>query len=83
MRHSSGLYSLKKLKFLGIVDALEMFMMIALIVIGLTAVGLVIGLVAAANAPMGYEDATGFHYGPECAPARVEVAPAVQQPKFA
>jgi hypothetical protein len=32
---------------------------------GLVAVGLIIELVAAARAPLGYQDENGFHFGPE------------------
>lgn len=60
-------------------------MIIALIIIGLTAIGLVIGLVAASNAPVGYQDEAGFHFGPEyaTATAQKEVAHGVRQPRFA
>ena len=34
-------------------------------VIGLSGVGLGVVLFAATKAPMGYEDGSGFHYGPE------------------
>ena len=40
-------------------------MSIALIVIGFVASGLIFGLFATATAPMGYEDESGFHFGPE------------------
>ena len=38
-------------------------MIAVLIIVGLSAVGLGIGLIAAATAPAGYQDETGFHYG--------------------
>jgi len=38
---------------------------IGLTFLGLLAGGLTYALYAASRAPVGYEDATGFHYGPE------------------
>lgn len=58
-------------------------MIIASIIVGLSAIGLVIGLIAASNAPVGYQDETGFHFGPEYATAQEELARGVRQPKFA
>ncbi len=51
------------------------------VVFGFVAVGLFVGLVATAVAPLGYQDETGFHYGrPEGEPA--EDAPlGLPQPK--
>ena len=40
-------------------------MIATLFILGFVAVGLVIALITAAKAPVGYEDETGFHYGPE------------------
>ena len=40
-------------------------MQIALTVLGLMAGGLTFAFYAAARAPKGYEDETGFHLGPE------------------
>lgn len=45
--------------------------------------GLVIGLVAASNAPVGYEDEAGFHFGPAYVTAQEEIARGVREPKFA
>jgi hypothetical protein len=41
-------------------------MMIAVIVLlGFAVVGLAIGMIVAASAPVGYQDEKGFHFGPE------------------
>lgn len=58
-------------------------MTIALIIVGLTAIGLVIGLVAASNAPVGYQDEAGFHFGPEYVTAQEEIGRGVREPNFA
>jgi len=62
-------------------------MIAVLILSGLVVVGLILGFVATATAPVGYQDEVGFHYGPEHAtseerePARVP--PAVGEPRLA
>ncbi|HHY86190.1 MAG TPA: hypothetical protein GYA07_11775 [Verrucomicrobia bacterium] len=48
-------------------------MIAVLVVLGLIAAGFVIGLIATATAPVGYEDETGFHYGPEQAPRKRDI----------
>jgi hypothetical protein len=58
-------------------------MIAVLIITGFVAAGLLIGLVATAIAPVGYEDETGFHYGPEHEMAHEELACGVTQPKLA
>ena len=40
-------------------------MTIFMITAGFIGMGLLIGLYATANAPVGYEDAAGFHFGDE------------------
>jgi hypothetical protein len=62
-------------------------MVTVLVILGLIAVGLGIGLVVASTAPAGYQDETGFHYGQldgiheeEGIPCVVHQAP---QPKLA
>ena len=56
-------------------------MIVALILFGFIAVGLGIGLVATAAAPLGYQDASGFHYGQRQGVSEPELACAVPQPK--
>lgn len=58
-------------------------MIIALFIIGFTGIGLVVGLVAAAQAPVGYQDEAGFHYGPKHVAAQAELAHVTRQPRFA
>ena len=40
-------------------------MIVALIILGFVALGVVIGFFSTATAPVGYEDEQGFHFGPE------------------
>ncbi len=40
-------------------------MIVALIIVGFVALGVVIGFFATATAPVGYQDEVGFHFGPE------------------
>jgi hypothetical protein len=40
-------------------------MTVLLCMLALSGVGLVVGLIAAARAPLGYEDESGFHFGVE------------------
>ena len=61
-------------------------MIVLLIISGLVAAGLIIGLVVTASAPLGYQDENGFHYGqphgsPEPEAPRLPLPAA--QPKFA
>jgi hypothetical protein len=49
-------------------------MIVALIILGFVALGVVIGFLSAASAPVGYEDEHGFHFGPEEHAARKESA---------
>jgi hypothetical protein len=50
----------------GTIDADFSHMMIAVIVLlGFALAGLVVGMVVAATAPVGYQDEKGFHFGPE------------------
>jgi hypothetical protein len=58
-------------------------MIAVLIIMAFVAAGLIIGLVATAAAPVGYEDETGFHYGPEQDGAHEELTCGVTQPKLA
>lgn len=57
-------------------------MIALLIVAGLVAAGLIIGFVATAKAPMGFQDETGFHYGPDTERAE-EFQVTVAEPKAA
>ena len=52
---------------------------IGLTFLGLFAVGLTFGLYAASRAPVGYEDATGFHFGPETQDHAEEIAVAIPE----
>lgn len=56
---------------------------IALTIVGFVAAGLIIGLIATATAPLGYQDETGFHYGQPDAELPEALPPAVPQPKLA
>lgn len=40
-------------------------MTVVLCILVISGVGLLVGLIAAARAPLGYEDETGFHFGVE------------------
>ena len=51
------------------------------VVFGLVAVGLIIGLVAAAVAPLGYQDEAGFHYGRPNGERAEDVPLGMPQPK--
>ena len=57
-------------------------MIALLLVIGFVAVGIVIGLFAATTAPVGYQDETGFHYGPGYE-VKEETVCHVREPKLA
>ena len=50
---------------------------------GLVVVGLILGLFATANAPLGYQDEAGFHYGPEHATTEEQMPARVPEPKLA
>jgi hypothetical protein len=54
-----------------------------LIILGLVAVGMIIGLIAVAAAPDGYQDETGFHYGPEHDQKEEVFAGQVTEPRLA
>ena len=56
-------------------------MIVALIVFGFIALGLGVGLIATAAAPMGYQDESGFHYGQRQGVREPELSCAVPQPK--
>jgi hypothetical protein len=62
-------------------------MIAVLILSGLVVGGLILGLFATANAPVGYQDEAGFHYGPEEVtsekPAPAAVPARVPEPKLA
>ena len=38
-------------------------MIVALAIVGFVVIGLAIGLIVTATAPIGYQDKAGFHYG--------------------
>ena len=56
-------------------------MITVLIVFGIIVIGLGIGLIATATAPMGYQDQTGFHAGQIHGASEEELAYAVPHPK--
>ena len=58
-------------------------MIAMLFILGFTGLGLSIAMGAAAAAPVGYEDETGFHYGPEHVTAQEEVAWEASHPQHA
>lgn len=58
-------------------------MIAVLVILGLVAAGLILGLVATSRAPFGYQDETGFHYGPERTKAAPEFSGKVPEPKLA
>jgi hypothetical protein len=56
----------------------------AIIIVGFVAAGLIIGLVATATAPLGYQDETGFHYGqPHGERAQERLPLEIPQPRLA
>ena len=58
-------------------------MIATLFILGFTVIGSVVALFAATKAPSGYQNETGFHYGPAQSVVEVEVAYDVGQPTFA
>ncbi len=58
-------------------------MMVLLILTGLVATGMFIGLFAATTAPVGYQDESGFHYGPDHCTSSDDLACGVTQPEMA
>jgi hypothetical protein len=58
-------------------------MIAVLILLGLIAAGLGIGLIATAMAPVGYQDETGFHFGQEHGASEESFVCGVPQPKLA
>jgi hypothetical protein len=56
-------------------------MIVVLMVFGLIAAGLGMGLIIAARAPVGYQDETGFHFGQETGATSDEVPYAIPQAK--
>jgi len=59
-----------------------MAMTAVLIIFGLIAVGLGIGLIVTATAPLGYQDETGFHFGQQQGASREDIPYGVPQPKL-
>jgi len=55
-------------------------MIALLIILGLVTAGLVIGFAATATAPVGFQDESGFHYGPDQEEAEYPVAVAHPKP---
>ncbi|HYG23871.1 MAG TPA: hypothetical protein VEH04_13895 [Verrucomicrobiae bacterium] len=58
-------------------------MIAVLMLVGLVAAGLVIGYITTANAPVGFQDENGFHFGPDHNHAHAEVEAAVGHPHLA
>jgi hypothetical protein len=56
---------------------------VAIIIVGFVAAGLIIGLVATATAPVGYQDETGFHYGHPHSERAEDLPLEIPQPKLA
>jgi hypothetical protein len=56
-------------------------MIAVLILFGLIAAGLGIGLVATAKAPVGYQDETGFHFGQQNGASEETFVYGLAQPK--
>jgi len=54
-----------------------------LIILGFVAIGMVIGFIAVATAPDGYQDETGFHYAVEQNQEKEAFAGQVTEPKLA
>ena len=47
-------------------------MIVALVIAGLVVAGVALGIFAATSAPVGYQDAKGFHFGPDKVTKREE-----------
>ena len=62
-------------------DCSQDCMIAVLILAGLVAAGLLIGYVATATAPVGFQDETGFHYGPGETDRHAELTAAVAHAK--
>lgn len=58
-------------------------MIATLVILGFTAVGSVVAMIAATKAPMGYQDDAGFHYGPAQRVVEAESAFDANHPEFA
>jgi hypothetical protein len=58
-------------------------MIAVLLLVGFVAAGIVIGLLATAHAPAGYQDENGFHYAPEAKKVREEIPSGVTRPRLA
>ena len=58
-------------------------MIAVLILSGCVAAGLILGLIATATAPLGYQDEAGFHYGPQQSSSEIEIPCGAPQPKLA
>ena len=52
-------------------------MIAVLVILGFVAVGIIVGFIATAAAPAGYQDESGFHYAPKHAARRKKLAPDV------
>jgi hypothetical protein len=55
-------------------------MIAVLILIGFVVAGLIIGFLATSHAPVGFQDKSGFHFGPDHEPVHQEFASGVSQP---
>jgi hypothetical protein len=58
-------------------------MIAVLILMGLVAAGILVGFMAVQSAPVGYQNESGFHYGPGHEPEHAELSTAVSQPHLA
>lgn len=58
-------------------------MIVALAIVGFVLIGLAIGFIAIATAPMGYQDKAGFHYGRPDGRHEEEAPLMMPQPKLA
>jgi len=52
-------------------------------ILGCVALGVLIGLIVTAKAPMGYQDETGFHYGPPEKRSEEQIPQRIPQPELA
>jgi hypothetical protein len=58
-------------------------MITVLVILGFILAGMTISLIAAATAPVGYQDDTGFHYGPACSESSEEFTCTISETKLA
>jgi hypothetical protein len=76
-----GLFQIQDLFILALRLLDSVSMIAVLILFGLIVAGLCVGFVATAKAPVGYQDATGFHFGQQNGASEETFVYGLAQPK--